>query len=77
MNPKTHIHATISLGDQSGYVAECHEIAVVTQGQTLDEVTLNLREAVSLYLEDEDPAAFGLVNHPSLMVTLELQPEYA
>jgi predicted RNase H-like HicB family nuclease len=47
------IHATISLGEDSGYVAECREIAVMTQGQTLDEITLNLREAVELYLEDE------------------------
>jgi predicted RNase H-like HicB family nuclease len=47
------IHATISLGEDSGYIAECREIAVMTQGQTLDEITLNLREAVELYLEDE------------------------
>jgi predicted RNase H-like HicB family nuclease len=47
------IHATISLGEDSGYIAECREIAVMTQGQTLDEITLNLQEAVELYLEDE------------------------
>ena len=37
------IKATIRPGEQSGYVAECLEIPVVTQGQTLDEVTRNLR----------------------------------
>jgi predicted RNase H-like HicB family nuclease len=37
-----------------GYVAECQEFAIVTQGGTLDEVMQNLSEAVSLYLEDED-----------------------
>jgi predicted RNase H-like HicB family nuclease len=31
-------------------VAECLEISVVTQGQTLDEVTSNLKEAVELHL---------------------------
>jgi predicted RNase H-like HicB family nuclease len=71
------IHATISLGEDSGYIAECREIAVMTQGQTLDEITLNLREAVELYLEDEDPIELGLTPKPSLVITFELQPEYA
>ncbi|MBW4444205.1 MAG: type II toxin-antitoxin system HicB family antitoxin [Plectolyngbya sp. WJT66-NPBG17] len=77
MTLRSQIHATIYPGDQSGYVAECQEIAIVTQGSTLDEVTSNLREAVELYLEDEDPAEFRFVANPSLVVTFELQPEYA
>ncbi len=77
MNLMEQIHTTIYPGDQSGYVAECQEIAVITQGNTLDEVTRNLREAVALYLEDEDAAEFGLIARPSLLVTFELQPEYA
>ncbi|MCI2430272.1 type II toxin-antitoxin system HicB family antitoxin [Candidatus Acetothermia bacterium] len=56
------------------YVAECMEIAVVTQGKTLDETVTNLREAVALHLQDEDPADFGLAPHPTLLVTLELEP---
>ena len=48
------IKAVIRTGEQSGYVAECLEIPVVTQGATLDEVTGNLREAVELHLADED-----------------------
>lgn len=71
------IHAIIRLGEESGYVAECLEISVVTQGMTLDEASRNLSEAVSLHLEDENPADFGLVARPSLAVTFELQPEYA
>ena len=47
------IKAVIRPGDQSGYVAECVEIPVVTQGATLDEVTQNLREAVELHLAGE------------------------
>ncbi|PSB23784.1 type II toxin-antitoxin system HicB family antitoxin [Stenomitos frigidus] len=74
---QTHIHAIIYPGDQSGYIAECQEVSVVTQGRTLDEVSHNLREAVALYLEDEDPSQLGLVAKPSLVVTFELQPEYA
>ena len=48
------IQAVIRRGEQSGYVAECLELAVVTQGATLDEVVQNLQEAVALHLEDED-----------------------
>ena len=70
MNLMEQIHATIYPGDQSGYIAECHEIAVVTQGNTLDEVTRNLREAVALYLEGEDATKFGLVAKPSLLVII-------
>jgi hypothetical protein len=41
------------------------EISVVTLGETLDE-------AVSLHLEGEEPAEFGLVTNPSILVTFEL-----
>jgi len=72
-----NIKAFISSGDESGYVAECLEIPVVTQGKTLDEVTNNLKEAVELFLDGEDPKEFGLDNKPNLIVTFELEPEYA
>ncbi|BAZ45878.1 hypothetical protein NIES4102_29060 [Chondrocystis sp. NIES-4102] len=49
----------------------------MTQGETLDEVVQNLRETVSLHLEDENPAEFGLIDHPSILVTFDLQPNYA
>ncbi len=71
------IKAVIRPGEQSGYVAECMEISVVTQGATLDEVTHNLQEAVQLHLEGEDVAELGLVSNPTILVTLELEPMYA
>lgn len=71
------IKVVVRVGNESGYVAECVEIAVVTQGQTLDEVMANLREAVSLHLEGEDLAALGLAPNPTLIVTMELEPVYA
>ncbi len=49
------IKAYVHKGDKY-YVAECLEIPVVTQGKNLDEVISNLQEAISLHLEDEDPA---------------------
>ncbi len=55
------------------YVAECLDLAVVTQGKTLDETIKNLREAVALHLEGEDPADFDLAANPSLLVTMEME----
>ncbi|MGC1308281.1 MAG: type II toxin-antitoxin system HicB family antitoxin [Phormidesmis sp.] len=69
VNLQQNIHAIIRPGEKSGYVAECLEISVVTQGMTLDEASKNLAEAVSLHLEDENPADFGLVARPSLAVS--------
>jgi len=71
------IKAVIRPGEQSGYVAECLEIPVVTQGQTLDQVTKNLREAVALHLDGEDLASLGLVPNPTVLVTMELLPTHA
>jgi predicted RNase H-like HicB family nuclease len=71
------IKAIIRRGEESGYVAECHEIAAVTQGATLDEVTKNLQEAVALYLRGEDLAELGLAPNPTLVVTMEVEPAYA
>ena len=59
------------------YVAACMDIAVVTQGKTLDETMINLREAVSLHLEGEDLADFDLAPNPALLVTFELEPVIA
>jgi predicted RNase H-like HicB family nuclease len=71
------IKAVIRPGEQSGYVAECLEIAVVTQGASLDEVAHNLKEAVELYLEGEDLTELGLAPNPTIMVTMEMEPEHA
>jgi predicted RNase H-like HicB family nuclease len=64
------LHATVSRGESS-YVAECWEVAVVTQGRTLDEVVSNLREALTLHLEGEDLDSLGLTRSPRLVVTYE------
>ncbi len=68
------IKAVIRPGEQSGYVGECLEVPVVTQGESLDETVANLREAVALHLEGEDLGDLGLVAEPTLIVTMELEP---
>ncbi len=69
------INALVYPGEE-GFVAECMEIAVVTQGKTLDETIENLKEAVRLHLEGEDLSQWGLAKDPTLLVTLEVEPEY-
>jgi predicted RNase H-like HicB family nuclease len=58
--------------DRRWYVAECLEIAVVTQGRTLDELITNLRDAIALHLEGEDPATTGVVADPRVSLTYEV-----
>ena len=64
------LHATVARGERT-FVAECWEVAVVTQGRTLDEVVSNLREALALHLEGEDLDSLGLTRSPRLVVTYE------
>lgn len=67
------IKAFIHAGEESGFVAECVELLpIVTQGRTLDEVTLNLREAISLHLEGEDLASLGFAPNPPIIVNYEM-----
>ncbi len=76
MKLQHNIKSFIRYGEQQGYVAECLEIPVVTQGTTLDEVVRNLQEAISLHMEGEDPSEFGLVSEPSILVTADLTPYF-
>jgi hypothetical protein len=53
------------------YVAESLELALVTQGRSLDELLRNLKQAIRLHLEGEDPGVFGLTASPRITVTYE------
>jgi predicted RNase H-like HicB family nuclease len=70
------IKAVIRKGD-THYVGECVEIAVVTQGVTIDETVKNLQEAVALHLDGEDLEEMGLAPNPTLILTMEVEPAYA
>jgi len=64
------IHVAVRRSD-GFYVAEALEVALVTQGRTLDELVANLKEAIRLHLEGEDPAVFGLTTSPRIALTYE------
>ena len=68
MNLQRTVKAFVRKGD-THYVAECLDIAVVTQGKTLDEALENLQEAVALHLEGENLEELGLVPDPTIPVS--------
>jgi predicted RNase H-like HicB family nuclease len=66
------IQVRISRGDRQ-FVAESLDLPVVTQAATLDELALNIREAIGLHLEGEDMAALGYSTNPTILATMELE----
>lgn len=54
------------------YVAECIDLPVVTQGETLDETVENIKEAIELHLEDEDLTELDISSDYSVLVNMEL-----
>ena len=67
------VHAVVT-ESEGWYVAECLELAVVTQARSFDELLANLREALALHMEGEDPAWLGLSPAPRLLVSYEAAP---
>lgn len=69
---KRTIQVRIFRGDRQ-YVAECLDLPVVTEAPTLDELTANIQEAISLHLDGEDLAELGFAPNPTIPATMELQ----
>ena len=64
------VHAVVT-ESEGWYVAECLEFAVVTQARSFDDLLANLREALALHMDGEDPAWLGLSSSPRLFVSYE------
>jgi len=58
--------------DDKYYVAEGVGVSLATQGETLDEVVANIRDATDLLLEGEDLASLGLLPSPVILANIEL-----
>jgi predicted RNase H-like HicB family nuclease len=65
---QVHIHK-----GEKCYVAECLDLPVVTQAESLDELADNLQEALALHLEDEDLSELDLAPNPSILASFELE----
>ena len=76
-----HVNVEYSTEDEEYgpvFVASCEEISVITDGQTMDELLKNIKEAISLHLEDVDTVkVFNLVSQPRIVITMELPEDYA
>ena len=64
------VHAVVTRSE-GWYVAECLELPVITQARSFDALLANVREAVALHMEGEDPAWLGLSPTPRLFVSYE------
>ena len=64
------IHAVVT-ESEGLFTAECLEVAVVTQGASLDEILINLREALELLISGEDHNLLGLEPDPRLVLNFE------
>jgi predicted RNase H-like HicB family nuclease len=54
------------------YVSWCPELDIASQGKSVDEALSNLREAIELYLEDEDAQVpFG--RPPPILTTVSVE----
>lgn len=58
-------------------MAEGIDLSIMTQGKTIDEVVANIKEAIELHLEGENPADFELAKHPSVLINFELDTLHA
>jgi predicted RNase H-like HicB family nuclease len=68
---KRTIQVRIFRGERK-YIAECLDLPVVTEAESLDELAENIREAIGLHLEGEDLTELGLSADPTILATMEL-----
>ncbi|MBI4297974.1 MAG: type II toxin-antitoxin system HicB family antitoxin [Chloroflexi bacterium] len=54
------------------FVSDCPELGVTSQGLTLEEALANLKEAIHLYLKDEDLSQLSLPTTNPLVTTIEV-----
>ncbi len=55
--------------ENGGYVALCPELDVASQGDSVEEASANLREAVELFIETADPSEITARLREELYVT--------
>jgi predicted RNase H-like HicB family nuclease len=63
-----HLTAIIEREDD-GFVALCPELDVASQGQSVEEASNNLREALSLFFETASPSELKERLHKEVYVT--------
>ena len=60
------------------YTASGVNAPIVTEGSTFEELQENIRDAVALYFEGDDPASLGFDRAPAILTNFEVsRPLYA
>lgn len=54
------------------YSAEAVGFPIITQAKTFEELIQNIKEAVEVYIHDEDLAELGIVKQPSVLMNFEI-----
>ena len=74
---KTIIQFTVSQEDEM-YTADGINVPIVTEGATFEELQENIRDAVALYFDGDDPASLGFEKVPAILTNFEVpQPLHA
>jgi predicted RNase H-like HicB family nuclease len=58
--------------EEQWFVATCLENNIASQGKTIDEAVANLKEAITLYYEDEKENLSLIQNDQVYLTTLEM-----
>jgi len=66
---KNSSYTAIVEREGDGFVSLCPELDVASQGETVEEATANLKEAVELLLECADPEEIQRRLHAEVFVT--------
>ena len=66
---KTHQLTAIIEKEGTGYVALCPELDIASQGDTVEDSSKNLREALELFFETADPKEIRQRLHEDVFVT--------
>jgi len=60
--------------DDNVYTAEGVNAPIVTEAGTFEELGDNIRDAVALYFEGDDPASLGFDKSPAILTNFEVSP---
>ena len=58
--------------EEEWFVATCLENSIASQGKTVDEATDNLKEAITLYYENEEEKIFLPENNQIYITSFEM-----
>ncbi len=56
------------------YTAAGVNAPIITEARTFEELQDNIRDAVALYFEGDDPASLGFDKSPAILTNFEVSP---